>query len=84
MKFETFSTWHVRARTERGFSQTQIANKLGWVSPQYISNIERGISFLPKKKIKKIASIYKVSAVYIAMLVISDIKRDYFEYLEKH
>ena len=84
MKFEKFSTWHSRVRQERGFTQKEIAKKLGWSSSQYVSNIERGIAFLPKAKIRKIATIYKVSEAYIAMLVVADIKQDYLSFVGHH
>ena len=44
-------------REEMGMSQLDISDKLGFTSPQFISNIERGAARLPAKLISKIACI---------------------------
>ncbi len=45
-------------REQKGLTQAQVANKLGYGSPQFISNIERGISRVPVKSLKYFISVY--------------------------
>ncbi|MFP5518296.1 MAG: helix-turn-helix domain-containing protein [Bdellovibrionia bacterium] len=44
-----------------GLSQKDVATKLGYSTPQFVSNWERGISTPPLKTLKKIGDLYKVS-----------------------
>lgn len=48
-------------RTEAGLSQGTVAKKLGYTSPQFISNWERGLSRPPVATLRKIALIYNIS-----------------------
>jgi transcriptional regulator with XRE-family HTH domain len=49
-------------RKAAGLSQGVVAKKLGYTSPQFISNWERGLSRPPVATLKKIAQIYNISA----------------------
>lgn len=42
------------ARLNAGLSQGKLARKLGYETPQYISNIERGLCSLNLRKAKKL------------------------------
>lgn len=42
-------------REEAGYTQAEVASKLKYKTPQFISNLERGIAKLPKKKLKALA-----------------------------
>lgn len=44
-------------RREAGMTQKQLSDKLGYTTPQFISNVERGLCMLPKTKFKKAAKI---------------------------
>lgn len=48
-------------RIEAGISQGTVAKKLGYTSPQFISNWERGLSRPPVTTLRKIAQIYNIS-----------------------
>lgn len=48
-------------RLEAGLSQGAVAKKLGYTSPQFISNWERGLSRPPIKTLRKLALIYNIS-----------------------
>ena len=50
-----------RLRVKAGLKQKEVASKLGYSTPQFISNWERGISSPPVKSIKTLAGIYKTS-----------------------
>lgn len=45
-------------REQKGLTQAQVANKLGYGSPQFISNIERGISRVPLKSLRYFIEVY--------------------------
>lgn len=49
-------------REQSGISQAEVAKKLGYSTPQFISNWERGLSAPPFNALKKLATIYKVDA----------------------
>lgn len=59
-----------KGRNNSGLSQADVAHELGYSSPQFISNWERGLSSPPVPKLKKLCKIYKLSAdeAYKAML----------------
>jgi transcriptional regulator with XRE-family HTH domain len=48
-------------RANSRLSQGKVAKKLGYSSPQFVSNWERGLSEPPIETLPKIASIYQVS-----------------------
>jgi transcriptional regulator with XRE-family HTH domain len=49
-------------RLEAGLSQGAVSKKLGYTSPQFVSNWERGLSQPPVATLRKIAQIYNISA----------------------
>lgn len=63
-------------------SQGEVAKRMGYSTPQFISNWERGVSTPPVKDIVKLAGIYKVSPFamldYLEDLEMSEV-RDKFE-----
>lgn len=50
-------TYLKQIRTEKGITQGELAQALGFTSPQYISNNERGLSKLCAKHFKPIARV---------------------------
>ena len=49
-------------RLKTGMSQWEVADKLGYSSPQFVSNWERGLSVPPIKTLKAIAIVYGCDA----------------------
>lgn len=47
-------------RIESGYSQMDIAKKLGYTSAQFVSNWERGLSSPPIHTLKKLSELYKI------------------------
>lgn len=62
-------------RESKGLTQAQVAMQLGYGSPQFISNIERGVSRVPLKSLKNFISLYNLQASEV-IEVILDEKRD--------
>lgn len=49
-----------KIREERGMTQQQLAEKLGYVTNSYISDVEKGAFIPSKKKLKKIAKALRI------------------------
>ncbi len=47
-------------RVEAGYTQFEVAKKLGYLTAQYISNIERGIALPPNRSLTKLIGLYKI------------------------
>jgi transcriptional regulator with XRE-family HTH domain len=62
MKQVSLSKFLKDKRESAGLSQKQVADKLGYTTPQFISNWERGVSSPPLKTLKKVGELYHVSA----------------------
>ncbi len=62
-------------RVKAGLTQADVSKKLGLATPQYISNIERGVCLLSPHQMKKVAKIYKVKPMILVDHWIS-IKRE--------
>lgn len=73
MKFKEYIK---EARENAGLSQADVANKLGNISPQYMSNIERGICHPSAEALKVMCSMYGVNYQQAANMVL-------VEYLHK-
>lgn len=59
-------------RTTAGLSQKEIATKLGYTTPQFISNWERGISFPPASDLAKLVGILKADPTEISHLYVEE------------
>lgn len=62
-------------RLKAGISQGAVARELGFTTPQFISNWERGISTVPPTRIKTLAKIYKVTPKKLIDLSVKDFKQ---------
>lgn len=69
-----------KARLSSGLSQGKVAELLGYSSPQFISNWERGLSHPPIDVLRKIAKLYHTSddAIFELLLEVTleDVKND--------
>ena len=52
-------------REKAGLTQRDVASKMGYTTPQFISNVERGVAMPPIKDLQKLAKMYDTSAEYI-------------------
>ena len=58
-------------RVSCDLTQHDVARKLGYTSPQFISNWERGLSCPPVNIIAKLSDMYKVSETELFELILS-------------
>lgn len=61
-------------RLNSGFSQAEVATKLGYISPQFISNWERGVSCPPLNKLNELVDLYRISKTDLIDLILDETK----------
>lgn len=59
------------ARIAKGLSQRDVSQELGYTSPQFISNIERGLCMPPLKQLKIMVDMYKLDPSEVYELIVS-------------
>lgn len=59
-----------KLREEKGIKQQELADKLGYVTNSYVSDVEKGLFVPSEAKLKKIAKILKVPSSQIKGLLI--------------
>ena len=66
-------------RKEKKLSQKQLGSLLGYKNGQFISNIEREVSSIPNKDIKKIANILGIDPIVICKFKIDNFTETIYE-----
>lgn len=59
-KHRGFGVYLREKRKEAGLSQQNVAQALGYSSPQFISNLERGTCPVPLNRIRQFVGLYKI------------------------
>lgn len=62
-------------REQANLTQADVSEKLGYTSPQFISNIERGISVVPLKTLARMVSLYRVNPEIVAKIILESQKK---------
>jgi len=78
--FQTLGTYLRKARIEKGLSQREVADALGYSSPQFISNFERGLCSPPLVKLKVLIDLYRLNPQKVLGLILDQQKK----HLEKN
>lgn len=73
--FKTLGNMLKDSREKNGFSQKEISSRLGYSSPQFISNIERGLCAPPLSKLKQLIEVYKLNPDKVVRLILKEEKR---------
>lgn len=63
-------------RVAAGLTQSEVARKLGYSSPQFVSNWERGLANPPVFVLRDLTKMYKVSADSMFDLLVDDVKNE--------
>ena len=61
-----------KLRINAELSQRDVANSMGYSTPQFISNWERGLSWPPVSDIRKLATLYNCNPDHVFDLVLSE------------
>jgi transcriptional regulator with XRE-family HTH domain len=59
-------------RVKSGLSQGDVATKLGYSSPQFISNFERGLCAPPLNKLKLLVQLYDLNGEEVLKLMLKE------------
>lgn len=59
-------------RVKSGLTQSDVAQRLGYTSPQFISNIERGLCSAPVKHLKDFAKMYNLDSEELIQLLLTE------------
>lgn len=65
-----------KKRIDAGLTQSEVANSLGYTSPQFISNWERGLANPPVFILRNLTKLYKVPADEMFSKLMEEIERD--------
>lgn len=57
-------------RENADLTQADVSHKLGYTSPQFISNIERGISVVPLKTLARMVNLYKINPEAVVKIIL--------------
>ena len=61
-------------RVASGLTQRELARKLGYTNPQFISNWERGICYPPLKQIKVLCLLLDIPVKTVKMKMLNEFK----------
>jgi transcriptional regulator with XRE-family HTH domain len=73
--FEVLGEFLQTKRTKSGLSQGDVASKLGYSSPQFISNFERGLCAPPLNKLKQLVQLYDLNGEEVVRLMLKEQER---------
>ena len=76
----TLSSYLKEKRMERGLSQLDVAKVLGYSSPQFVSNWERGLVSPPLETVAVLIELYKVPPNEVIEYILKETRT----YLEAH
>jgi cyanate lyase len=62
------------AREKKGLTQWELAHKLGYESMQFVSLMERGLSKVPRDKMKQLIEVLDLNKNKIKLLLMSSFK----------
>jgi transcriptional regulator with XRE-family HTH domain len=69
---EAFGTMLAQARVNAGISQIALAKKMGYSSPQYVSNWERGICGPPLDKLHVLSKSLRINPEIILDMILTE------------
>jgi transcriptional regulator with XRE-family HTH domain len=70
----TLSEYLKDKRVEKGLSQLEVAKVLGYSSPQFVSNWERGLVSPPLETVAVLIDLYKISANEVIEQILHETK----------
>jgi len=75
-RYKSLGVFLKKSRKRSGLSQTEVANQLGYSTPQFISNWERGISGPPISCIKKLAKFYNINEESLFKMTLQQVEKE--------
>jgi transcriptional regulator with XRE-family HTH domain len=78
-----FSIFFKEKRLAAGLSQSELSTKLGYTGPQFISNLERGISQMPISKLPILADIFEIPVLEFVEIIVKEHAKELRNKIEK-
>ena len=72
MNHKLVGSYLKNVRMDKGLTQSDVAVKLGYTSPQFISNIERGISKVPLKTLRHFIDLYQLNPEHLIETILEE------------
>lgn len=69
-KFKLMADFLIACRLKAGFTQAEVAQKLGYTTPQFVSNWERALATPPLNTMAKIIRLYKIKPEAIVEVIL--------------
>lgn len=73
--YKELGTYLKEKRLKANLSQAQVSQELGYTSPQFVSNFERGLCSPPLPKLRILIDLYRIPLKEITELLISQQRR---------
>ncbi|HVV72676.1 MAG TPA: helix-turn-helix transcriptional regulator [Verrucomicrobiae bacterium] len=70
-------------RERAGLTQREVSDALGYSTPQFISNVERGRCRFPIQKLAKIRKLYRLSVEQTINMVVSEERQDLLKFFRR-
>ena len=70
-------------REKAGLTQKEVSDALGYTTPQFISNVERGRCRFPVEKLTKLKRLYRLSSDQLVDMIMVDEKRGLVSHFKK-
>lgn len=74
--YRELASYFKKRREASGHSQRTVAKELGYSSPQFISNWERGLCGPPLKKLPRIIDLYGLNRVEVVTVMMKAYKKE--------
>ncbi len=75
IRSELISEYLKGRRLELGLTQYEVARRLGYSSPQFVSNWERGIANIPRKVFPQLVKMYRMNTGETKRLLFAEAQR---------
>jgi transcriptional regulator with XRE-family HTH domain len=82
-EFKTLGTYFQEKRSDKGLSQKDVADILGYSSAQFVSNWERGISAPPLEALPTLVKLYQIPTKEIVTLMLKEQEKVLLKVLSK-
>ncbi|MGE0527086.1 MAG: helix-turn-helix transcriptional regulator [Bdellovibrionales bacterium] len=70
-------------REKAGLTQKEVSDSLGYTTPQFISNVERGRCRFPVQKLAKVKKLYRLSTEQVIELIMAEERQSLLRFFKK-
>jgi transcriptional regulator with XRE-family HTH domain len=63
-------------RVKKGLTQGEVAHELGYSSPQFVSNFERGLCAPPYSKVGSLIKLYRLNGEEVIRLIVKSYEKE--------